>query len=64
MVCLLYTSLISVFVLSGCESKKDYSKVDKITKDVMDVSKKTTARDDSVIKSDYTYVVSIRCRCV
>ena len=53
--------LISVFVLSGCESKKDYSKVDKITKDVMDVSKKTTARDDSVIKSDYTYVVSIRC---
>ena len=53
--------LISMFVLSGCESKKDYSSVDNITKDVVDVSKIYTARDDSIIKSDYTYVVSIRC---
>lgn len=53
--------LISMFVLSGCESKKDYSSVDNITKDVVDVSKISTARDDSIIKSDYTYVVSIRC---
>lgn len=53
--------LILVFMLSGCESKKDYSSVDKITKYVMDVSKISTAKDDSIIKSDYTYVVSIRC---
>ena len=52
---------LSLFVFSGCGQKKDYSKVDEITKNVVDVSKAVTAKDDSIIKSDYTYVVSIRC---
>ncbi|GFI41697.1 hypothetical protein IMSAGC017_01742 [Thomasclavelia cocleata] len=56
-----FLCFVSLFMLSGCGSKKDYSSVDNITKDVIDISKISTARDDSIIKSDFTYVVSIRC---
>ena len=59
---LILVMLLFLFVITGCESsKRDYTSVDEITKNVVDVIKQTTPKDDGLIDTDYTYLVTIRC---
>lgn len=59
---LILIAVLSLFAVTGCgKSKKDYTSVDKITKNVVDITKQVTPRDDGLIDTDFTYLVTIRC---
>lgn len=59
---LIFIIVLSLLIVTGCDtSKKDYTSVDEITKNVVDVIKQVTPKDDGLIDTDYTYLVTIRC---
>lgn len=59
---LILIAVLSLLIATGCStSKKDYTSVDKITKNVVDVIKQVTPKDDGLIDTDFTYLVTIRC---